>query len=161
MLNAEDAGLDAVFDALWDVYVGHDGLADDAGLIDDGGQLLKGELGGVQGIGGGGGATIAEGNKEAAILQAEGQRTANILEAEGHRQAQILQAEGFSQALDRINQVASSADTKTMSLQYFETLKIMGQGQSTKWIFPMEFTNMLRPFLNLGDRERETGEGTS
>jgi regulator of protease activity HflC (stomatin/prohibitin superfamily) len=100
----------------------------------------------------------AEGDKQAAILQAEGQREAQILEAEGHRQAQILQAEGFSQALERINQVASSADSKTMSLQYFETLKAMGQGPSTKWIFPMEFTNMLKPFLNLVGGEKDGGD---
>jgi hypothetical protein len=34
-----------------------------------------------------------------------------------------------------------------MSLQYFDTLKEIGSGASTKFIFPMEFTSLLQPFL--------------
>ncbi len=94
----------------------------------------------------------AEGEKAAAILQAEGTRQSAILEAEGTRQAEILNAEGFSNALSQINAVAQTVDTRTMSLQYFETLKNLGQSPSTKWVFPMEFTGMLRPFLNLADQ---------
>jgi len=92
----------------------------------------------------------AEGEKQASILEAEGQRASEILEAEGDQQAAILRAEGFSTALDRIHQVASTVDSKTMSLQYFEVLKEMGSSPATKFIFPMEFTSMLQPFLNLG-----------
>ena len=92
----------------------------------------------------------AEGEKRSAILEAEGGRESEILEAEGDRQAAILRAEGFSTALDRIYEVASKVDNKTMSLQYFEVLKEMGSSPSTKFIFPMEFTSMLQPFLNLG-----------
>ena len=92
----------------------------------------------------------AEGEKQAAILSAEGRRQGEILEAEGDQQAQVLRAEGFSTALDRIYQVANLVDNKTMSLQYFETLKSMGESPSTKFIFPMEFTSMLQPFLGMG-----------
>ena len=92
----------------------------------------------------------AEGEKQAAILSAEGQRQAEILQAEGDQQAQVLRAEGFSTALDRIYQVANVVDAKTMSLQYFETLKSLGESPATKFIFPMEFTSMLQPFLGLG-----------
>jgi regulator of protease activity HflC (stomatin/prohibitin superfamily) len=97
----------------------------------------------------------AEGAKQAAILTAEGERQAEILEAEGDQQAAILRADGFSTALDKINTVASTVDARTMSLQYFETLKNLGQSPSTKWVFPMEFTKMLQPFLNSGDRSSE------
>jgi regulator of protease activity HflC (stomatin/prohibitin superfamily) len=97
----------------------------------------------------------AEGEKQAAILTAEGERQAEILEAEGDQQAAILRADGFSTALDKINNVASTVDARTMSLQYFETLKNLGQSPSTKWVFPMEFTKMLQPFLGLGDQSRE------
>ena len=69
----------------------------------------------------------AEGEKQAQILKAEGERQSEILEAEGDQQAQILRAQGFSTALDQIFQVANNVDTKTMSLQYFETLKSLGQ----------------------------------
>lgn len=92
----------------------------------------------------------AEGEKQAAILQAEGERQSEILSAEGDQQAAVLRAEGFSMALDRIYQVAATVDSKTMSLQYFEVLKEMGNSPATKFIFPMEFTSMIQPFLNMG-----------
>ena len=91
----------------------------------------------------------AEGERQSAILMAEGSRQAAILEAEGQRQAEILRAEGFSLGMERINQVAMTADPRTMSLQYFDTLKDIGESPSTKFIFPMEFTSMLQPFLSL------------
>jgi regulator of protease activity HflC (stomatin/prohibitin superfamily) len=89
---------------------------------------------------------VAEGEKQAAILKAEGQKQANILVAEGERQAQLLRAEGFSAALERIFSIAHTIDQKTMTLQYFETLKAMGAGPATKFVFPMEFTSMLENF---------------
>ena len=100
----------------------------------------------------------AEGEKQAAILSAEGERAAEILQAEGDQQAAVLRAEGFSTALDRIYQVANTVDVKTMSLQYFETLKSLGSSPSTKFIFPMEFTSMLQPFLGLGGSRNQQGD---
>ena len=93
----------------------------------------------------------AEGEKQSLILKAEGDRQSEILQAEGDQQAAILRAEGFSAALDRIYQVANTVDVKTMSLQYFDTLKSLGNSPATKFIFPMEFTSMLQPFLGLGN----------
>ena len=101
----------------------------------------------------------AEGEKQSAILSAEGQRQSEILQAEGDQQAAILRAEGFSGALDRIYRVASTVDAKTMSLQYFDTLKSLGESPSTKWIFPMEFTSMLSPFLGMGANQQR-GDGS-
>ena len=92
----------------------------------------------------------AEGEKQASILQAEGERQAEILQAEGDQQAAVLRAQGFSTALDNIYRVASTVDSKTMSLQYFEVLKEMGSSPATKFVLPLEFTSMLQPFLNLG-----------
>ncbi len=93
---------------------------------------------------------VAEGEKQAAILRAEGQKQAAILQAEGERQAQILRAEGFAQALERIFAIAQTVDQKTMTLQYFETLKALGASPSTKYIFPMEFTSLLENFTKGG-----------
>lgn len=93
--------------------------------------------------------TVAEGDKAASILQAEGQRQAEILSAEGDQQAAVLRAEGFSSALDRIHSIARNIDANTLSLQYFETLKELGSSPSTKFIFPMEFTNLLAPFMRM------------
>ena len=104
----------------------------------------------------------AEGERQAAILEAEGERQAVILRAEGEQQAQLLRAQGFSSALDNINQVANTVDPKTMSLQYFETLKGLGDSPSTKWIFPMEFTSMLSGFLSMGNStQQDNGDGNS
>ena len=94
----------------------------------------------------------AEGEKQAAILKAEGEREAEILSAEGDQQAAVLRAEGFSTALDRINNIAQGVDANTLSLQYFDTLKELGASSSTKFIFPMEFTNLLTPFTRIVNR---------
>ena len=90
---------------------------------------------------------VAEGEKQSAILKAEGQKQAAILEAEGAQQAQVLRAQGFAQALDAIFNTAKNVDQKTMTLQYFETLKSIGMSPSTKYIFPMEFTSMMENFV--------------
>ncbi len=89
--------------------------------------------------------TVAEGARQATILKAEGDRQAEILTAEGDRQASILRAEGFAEALNTVYEVAQNVDQKTMSLQYFEALKSLGEGESSKIIFPMEFTKFLGP----------------
>jgi len=91
---------------------------------------------------------IADGDKQGAILRAEGEKQSAILLAEGDRQAQLLRAEGYSGALDKIHEIAQGVDTKTMTIQYFETLKTIGEGASTKYIFPMEFNSMLRDFVD-------------
>src|SRR5215207_5110528 len=96
---------------------------------------------------------VAEGEKQSAILKAEGQKQATILQAEGERQSQLLKAEGFAQALEAIFNAAKTVDQKTMTLQYFETLKTIGASPSTKFIFPMEFTSMLNNFL-VGDGKK-------
>lgn len=90
---------------------------------------------------------VAQGEKQAAILRAEGSKQAAILEAEGLRQAQELKAEGFAKALEHIFAAAKLVDQKTMTLQYFETLKSIGASPSTKYIFPMEFTSMIENFV--------------
>ena len=101
--------------------------------------------------------TVAEGEKQAAILKAEGERQAEILQAEGDRQAAVLRAQGFSTALEKIYDVAQRVDANTLSLQYFDTLKELGASPSTKFILPMEFTNLLKPFMSM--TEKRSGDG--
>jgi regulator of protease activity HflC (stomatin/prohibitin superfamily) len=93
----------------------------------------------------------AERERRATVTQAEGERQATILRAEGDRQAAILRAEGFSLALEKIYHIARLIDDKTMSLQYLEALKALGVGPAAKFVVPMEFTNLLRPFLGHTD----------
>ncbi|MFN8411576.1 MAG: SPFH domain-containing protein [Anaerolineales bacterium] len=90
---------------------------------------------------------VAEGEKQSNILRAEGEKQSAILKAEGEREAQLLRAEGFAKALEQIYSSAKGIDQKTMTLQYFETLKALGSSPSTKYIFPMEFTSLLDNFL--------------
>jgi regulator of protease activity HflC (stomatin/prohibitin superfamily) len=99
--------------------------------------------------------TEAGGKREATILVAEGDKQSNILRAEGERQAAILRAEGFALALDKIYTIAKTIDAKTMSLQYLDALKALGAGASTKFIFPLEFQNFLKPFTGYADKSTE------
>lgn len=102
--------------------------------------------------------TVAEGEKEAAILKAEGQRQAEILSAEGDQQAAVLRSEGFSAALDKIDGVAQKIDSKTLGLQYFDTLKELGSSAATKFIFPMEFTSLLNPLMKMVQNNNDQDE---
>ena len=95
--------------------------------------------------------TEAEGTKEAAITVAEGEKQAAILTAEGDRQAAILRAEGFSLALARIFEVAKTLDANTMSLQYLDALKQIGNSPSTKLVVPMELTGLLSKVTGLAE----------
>lgn len=85
----------------------------------------------------------ADGTREASIKVAEGQKQAEILKAEGDQQAAVLRASGFAEALETIYAVAQRLDANTMGLQYLDTLKALGQSPSAKFIFPMEFTNLI------------------
>jgi regulator of protease activity HflC (stomatin/prohibitin superfamily) len=92
---------------------------------------------------------VAEGDRQSNILRAEGEKQAAILRAEGQKQSQLLVAEGFASALQAIYTVAQTIDQKTITLQYFETLKTMGTSPATKFIFPMEFTSLLGNLIKL------------
>ncbi len=100
--------------------------------------------------------TEADGKKQAAITVAEGEKQSAILRAEGEKQARILNAQGYALALETIFNAAKGVDAKTMSLQYLDTLKALGASPATKYIFPMEFTNLLKPFIGYAV---ESGEG--
>ena len=89
---------------------------------------------------------VAEGDRQATILRAEGSRQSTILAAEGDRQAANLRAEGLALALEKIYAAARTVDDKTMSLQYLDALRAIGMAPSTKFVLPMEITNLLRPF---------------
>jgi len=91
--------------------------------------------------------TEAEGKKQATVTVAEGDKQSVILRAEGEKQGRILAAEGYSLALSKIYEAARGIDAKTMSLQYLDALKTLGSGAATKFIFPMEFTHLLQPFV--------------
>ena len=99
--------------------------------------------------------TEADGQRESVVMVAEGDKQSAILRAEGDRQAAILRAEGYALALEKIESAAQGIGSKTMSLQYLEALKALGASPATKFVLPMEFTNLLRPFLAHTDKAAE------
>jgi len=90
--------------------------------------------------------TEAEGQRQANITVAEGQKQAQILQAEGEKQARMLRAEGEAQALTTVFAAARGIDSKTMSLQVIEGLKVLGAGAGSTFVIPMEFTRLLGQF---------------
>lgn len=89
----------------------------------------------------------ANGTRESKVIVAEGEKQAAILSAEGDRKAAILQAEGFSLALNEIYKVAQGVDSKTLTLQYLEALKSLGEGAATKFVIPIELFNLAQPLM--------------
>lgn len=85
----------------------------------------------------------AEGKKNSMILEAEGKKKSVILEAEGKRLATILEAQGEAQRLRLTSVGASSLDSKALAVLSMETLKSVGDGQSSKIYFPMELTKVV------------------
>jgi regulator of protease activity HflC (stomatin/prohibitin superfamily) len=104
--------------------------------------------------------TEADGSKQAAITVAEGNKQSAILNAEGDRQAAILRAEGFSLALSKIFEVARGLDANTMSLQYLDALKQIGASPSTKFVVPMELSQLLATVTGQAGRSFGDGNGS-
>jgi len=103
--------------------------------------------------------TESEGARQSAINVAEGEKQSSILRAEGDRQSAILRAEGFSEALTRIFSAARNIDDRTMTLQYLEALKELGNSPATKYVIPLELTDLGKRLGNFLDRGLDSGEG--
>jgi regulator of protease activity HflC (stomatin/prohibitin superfamily) len=102
--------------------------------------------------------TESEGERQSRINVAEGEKQSAILRAEGERQSAILQAEGFSEALRRIFSAARDIDDRTMTLQYLEALKQLGSTAATKYVIPLELTDLARRLGNFLDHGLDTGQ---
>lgn len=83
---------------------------------------------------------VAEGEKQAKILRAEAEKTAKILAAEAQKEALIAVAEGENRAIELIN--SAKPDAAYITLQGFEALKKLADGQATKIIVPSEIQNI-------------------
>ena len=83
---------------------------------------------------------VAEGEKQAQILKAEAEKEAQILKAEGQRLALVAEAQGTADAINLI--VNAKADSAYITLQGFEALKALADGQATKIIVPSEIQNI-------------------
>jgi len=89
----------------------------------------------------------AQGQREATILQAEATREASIKVAEGERQAITLRAQGTALGLEEVQKVAKGLHSKTITLQYLEALRALGQSEATKFVIPTELFNLARPLI--------------
>lgn len=83
---------------------------------------------------------VAEGEKQAQILRAEAEKQTKILQAEADKAATIARAEGDSKAIDMINKANPTA--AYITLQGFEALKALADGNATKLIVPSEIQNI-------------------
>jgi regulator of protease activity HflC (stomatin/prohibitin superfamily) len=98
----------------------------------------------------------AEGEKRSRILEAEGVRQAKILEAEGERLSIILQAQGEAQKLRVLAVGAATLDSKALTVLSLDTVKSLGDGQSTKFFLPFELTKMVEGVSEYLGVSRET-----
>lgn len=82
----------------------------------------------------------AEGEKKSNILVAEGEKEAAILRAEAKKMALVTEAEGMSQAIKMI--IDAKPDASYLTLQGYEALKALADGQATKIIVPSDIQNV-------------------
>ena len=83
---------------------------------------------------------VAEGEKQAQILRAEAEKETQILKAEARKAELIAHAEGEKQAIEMITKANPNAAYVT--LQGFEALKTLAEGNATKIIVPSELQNV-------------------
>lgn len=83
---------------------------------------------------------VAEGEKQAQILRAQAEKETKILQAEADKAATIARAEAENKAIELINSAEPSP--AYLTLQGFEALKVLADGQSTKIIVPSEIQDV-------------------
>lgn len=105
---------------------------------------------------------VAEGEKQAQILRAEAEKQTKILQAEADKEALIARAEGENKAINLIN--SAKPDASYITLQGFEALKVLAEGNSTKIIVPSELQNVSGLLTSMAEVIKEgnivTGEAT-
>ncbi len=68
---------------------------------------------------------------------------ANRTAAEQNRLARVQTALGVQGEIDAIREAAQKLDDKSLSYFYLRTLEKLGEGQSSKFILPLELTNLI------------------
>lgn len=89
----------------------------------------------------------AEGEKRSAILRAEGEKEAAVLRAEAVKIKLITEAEGKAKSIELI--VKAKPDAAFLTLQGYEALKNLADGQSTKIIVPSNIQDISGLFASL------------
>ncbi len=89
----------------------------------------------------------AEGEKRSKILVAEGEKEAEVLRAESRKIALLTEAEGQKQAIEKI--MSAKPDAAYLTLQGYEALKVLGQGEATKIVVPSDLANVTALFTSI------------
>jgi regulator of protease activity HflC (stomatin/prohibitin superfamily) len=89
----------------------------------------------------------AEGEKRSEILRAEGDKESEVLRAEAKKIALITEAEGQASAIKRI--VQAKPDAAYVTLQGYNALKEMSEGQATKIIVPSNIQDVAGLFASV------------
>ena len=92
---------------------------------------------------------VAEGEKEAVILKAQAEQQRVILAAEAEKAKLIAEAEGKSRAIELVNKAAPNAAYVT--LEGYEALKVLADGQATKIVVPSEIQNISGLFASVSE----------
>ena len=92
---------------------------------------------------------VAEGEKEAVILKAQAEQQRVILEAEAQKAKLIAEAEGKAKAIELVNKAQPNAAYVT--LEGYEALKVMADGNATKIIVPSEIQNVTGLFASVSE----------
>ncbi len=92
---------------------------------------------------------VAEGEKEAVILKAQAEQQKVILAAEAEKAKLIAEAEGKARAIELVNKAAPNAAYVT--LEGYEALKVLADGQATKIVVPSEIQNVSGLFASVSE----------
>jgi len=92
---------------------------------------------------------VAEGEKQAQILRAEADKETKIMAAEAAKAELIAKAEGEKQAIELINSAKPSS--AYITLQGFEALKSVADGNATKLIVPSDLQNVATLFSTMSE----------
>ena len=98
---------------------------------------------------------VSEGQKQAAILTAEGEKEAAIMRAEARKIALLTEAEGQAEAIRKI--VEAKPDAAYLTMQGYEALKAMAEGQSNTLIVPSDLQNVATLFSSINTVQQANG----
>ena len=92
---------------------------------------------------------LAEGEKTSNILIAEGEKQAAIVRAEAQKASLIAEAEGKAEAITKI--IEAKPDRAYLTLESYEALKAVANGNSTKLIIPSDLADLSSLVASLGE----------
>lgn len=92
---------------------------------------------------------VAEGEKEAVILKAQAEKEKVLLAAEAEKAKLIAEAEGKAKAIELVNKACPNAAYVT--LEGYEALKTLADGNATKIIVPSEIQNVAGLFASVSE----------